>query len=365
MVTLASAQPPQPQSSRSRRWLRRAPLALLGATLSATLAASAFFKVRFAGGPALSPRFPIGQWASELPVHLPWVAAFAALTVALLPLRALQWRFTLAEPAPRFGSRYHAVAIGAFFHNAVPGKLGEFFRAFFLARRAKLPFFESLGSVLVCKLLELAALVSVVGIALAGPGSRFAPRLGVALALAGAVCVALVGLALAGARWALPWGLRLQERRRFPRVGRALANLGRGLSTVRSPRRMAAAFGASFGPVLASALAFGVALQALGVPRGLFAGGVVLGAVSLGQLTPGLPIGTGMYYLTSSWAARALGASPDQAAAFAALTHLASLVPQIAVGLVSLAVHRLRPRDLMREREQAQEEPVSDVLSAG
>jgi len=57
-----------------------------------------------------------------------------------------------------------------------------------------------------------------------------------------------------------------------------------------------------------------------------------------------------MYYLTASWAARALGAEPAQAAAFAALTHRSSLVPQLAVGLVSLAAHRLRPRDLLRER---------------
>ncbi|MBI5545958.1 MAG: flippase-like domain-containing protein [Deltaproteobacteria bacterium] len=335
-----------------RRWLRRAPVILLGLTLSATLAASAFFRIHLWGGLHLEPRFPLGMWLSQLPTHGSWLAAFAVLAAAVLPLRALQWRYTLAEPAPRFADRYHAVAIGAFFHNAIPGKLGEFFRAFFLARKRSLTFFESLGSVLVCKLLELAALLAVVGIALAGPSSRSAPHLWLALALAGAFGLGLSALALTAARWALPLGLRLQQRPRMARVGRSLASLGRGLATVRSPRRMALAFLASFGPVLAAALAFGVALQGLGVPRGVWAGGVVLGAVSLGQLTPGLPIGTGMYYLTSSWAARALGAAPEQAAAFAALTHLASLSSQLLVGLVSLAAHRVRPGELMREREE-------------
>jgi hypothetical protein len=340
--------------------LKRAPAALLGAVLSVPLIASAFFHIHLSGGLRLAPRFPVGPWLSQLPHHLPWVLAFAACAAAILPLRALQWRYTLAEPAPPFGPRFHAVAIGAFFHNAVPGKLGEFFRAFFLARRTRRPFFESLGSVLVCKLLELAALLSVVCLALAGPGSRFAPRLGLALALSSVACVLLVGLALGAARWALPASLRLESRGRFPRLARGLAHLGRGLAAVRSPRRMAQAFAASFGPVLASALGFGLALQALGVPRGLFAGGVVLGAVSLGQLTPGLPIGLGMYFLTSSWAARALGATAEQAAAFAALTHLASLAPQVAVGLVSLALHRLHPADLLREREGACAQPAPE-----
>ena len=334
------------------RWLGRGAIAVAGACLSLVLIASAFFRVSFAGGLSLTPRFTLGAWAADLPSHLPWVLAFALLTGAIIPLRALQWRYTLGERAPGFGHRYHAVAIGAFFHNAVPGKLGEFVRAFILSRRRGLPFFESLGSVLVCKLLELAALIAVVALALAGPLGSGATSLGPAVLAAFGLFVALLAVALAAARYADRLSGWLERRGRLPRLRLALAHLGEGLGAARSPRQGLLAFAASFGPVLASALAYGLALQALGVEQGLFAGGIVLGAISLGQLSPGLPIGMGMYYLTSSWAARALGAAPEQAASFAALTHVATFSTQLLVGFASVLVYRIRPWQLLRARKQ-------------
>lgn len=357
MTTSAMAPAPRDRNPytkpRQSRWLGRAALALLGACLSAVLIGTAFFKPSLADGHlSLAPRFAIGTWTADLPSHLPWVAAFALLTAAIIPLRAIQWRHTLGERAPGFRHRYHSVAIGAFFHNAVPGKLGEFVRAFVLSRRQGLPFFESLGSVLVCKLLELAALIAVVGIALAGPLGAGASSLVPAVLAAFGLFAALLGVALAGARYAGRLSAWLDSRGRLPKLSMALGHLGKGLGATRSPRQAALAFAASFGPVLASAMAYGVALQALGVERGLFAGGIVLGAISLGQLSPGLPIGMGMYYLTSSWAARALGAAPEQAASFAALTHLATFSTQLLVGFVSVLVYRVRLRHLLRAKAE-------------
>jgi uncharacterized protein (TIRG00374 family) len=323
--------------------------------VSACLIASAFCHLSFAGGRvAISPRFSLLTWFTLLPSHYRWVLAFAALTASIIPLRALQWRTTLGERSPAFAHRYHAVAIGAFFHNAAPGKLGELVRAFLLSRRQSIPFFESLGSVLLCKLLELAALVLVVALALLGPlGGSFSQRLGPALLVALLAFIALAALAAGAAHFALPIGLRLERTGRLPRLRMALMHLGKGLHAIRSIRRTAWALLASFGPVCASALAYGVALQALGVSKGIVAGGIVLGAVSLGQLVPGLPIGMGMYYLTSSWAARMLGAPAPQAAAFAALTHLATFLPQLLIGLVSVIVYRLKPRALLKEQAAA------------
>jgi hypothetical protein len=243
------------------------------------------------------------------------------------------------------------VAIGAFFHNAVPGKLGEFVRALFLSRKQAIPFFRSLGSVLVCKLLEFAAMLAVVAFALLGPSASLAPRLGKTALLALGICsLVVVGIALLS-RQSTPWGIALQKRQ-FLRIGGWLAHLGEGFQAARSPQKAVLAFIASFGPVLASALAYGIALQALHVPHGIFAGGIVLGAICLGQLTPGLPVGTGMYYLTASWAARELGATAPQAATFAALTHIASGLTQVLVGVVSVLLHRVHPRDIWQARQK-------------
>ena len=338
-----------------RRVLLHGALALVGVALSATLVATAFFRVGFDGGLHLTPRFHLGGWIHDLPSHLPWVLGFAALTASILPLRALQWRYTLGDREVPFSHRYHSVAIGAFVHNAIPGKLGEFMRAWLLARREKFPFVQSLGSVLVCKLLEFAALLVVVAVGLAGPLGRNTGHLGKAMVIAAPICVGLLGLVFAGAHFAMPIERYLERREKLPRLRVLLLNLGEGFGAARRPRHLAMAFLASFGPVLAAALAYGVALQALGVPNGIVSGVIVLGAIALGQLTPGLPIGLGMYYLLSSWAARALGASESQAAALSVLTHFATFGTNLLVGLVSLLSQKMGLKELLRGKRAVME----------
>lgn len=366
-MEIAAAVPGPARAGGARgRWLLRAFAWIAGLAASAAIAASAFVRVqRTAAGFALTPRFALGPWVNDLQNHLPWALTFGLLTASVIPLRALQWRFTLGPRPPGFLARYHAIAIGAFVHNAAPGQLGEFTRALLLSKGHGLPFFESLGSVLTGKLLELAALVAVVALALAGPlGAGLSGRLGPALGAAAGLFLALFAVAQILARRAERWSLALERRGRLPRLSAALRHLGAGLGPSRSPRRAVLALVASFGPVGASALAYGLALHGLGVPKGLFAGGVVLGAVCLGQLTPGLPIGTGMYYLTTTWAARALGASPAQAAAFAALTHLSALASQVAVGLASVILCRRPWGEVLRGARALAGRPASRYLKS-
>jgi hypothetical protein len=106
-------------------------------------------------------------------------------------------------------------------------------------------------------------------------------------------------------------------------------------------------------PELTSAVAYGIGLQALEVPRGIYAGPLVLGAIALGQSAVGIPADVGLYYLMSSWAARKLGADGQAAAAFAALTHLGMLFSQLAVGGVSLWIRKIRWKDLRRRSHLA------------
>ncbi|MFN7132228.1 MAG: lysylphosphatidylglycerol synthase transmembrane domain-containing protein, partial [Myxococcales bacterium] len=348
-----------------RRWKRRlvrAGLGVVGLCVSVTLIASVFFRIQLRPSLQFIPRFEVGEWVSDLPAHLPWLAVFVVLTALIIPLRALQWRFTLGDNAPPFKARYHAVAIGAFFHNAIPGKLGDIIRSWYLARRAKLPFFHSLASVLVGKLLEFAALIVVVAVSLMIPtgseatGEDSTARLGAAIPVAAGIFAGLLLAVLALGRYSPRWAAALERKNQMPKLRLVLLNLADGMHAMRSPKKAAQAFLASILPVLAPAIAYGVALQALGVPRGLLAGGVVLGAIALGQLAIGLPIGIGMYYALSSWAARALGADPSQAAALALLTHVATFGTQLLVGLCSLLVQKQSLRDLLRRRKAIEAE---------
>ncbi|MGZ3457810.1 MAG: lysylphosphatidylglycerol synthase domain-containing protein, partial [Archangium sp.] len=142
---------------------------LVGVVLSALLVSSAFFRWNLSGpGPLLIPRFSLHKFVQSLPGHLHWFIPFLLLSAAIIPFRAVQWQTTLRKPVP-FRERYHLVAIGAFTHNALPGKLGDFIRSFLLSRTERIPFLQSLGSVAVCKLLEFASLMGLVALSFLGP----------------------------------------------------------------------------------------------------------------------------------------------------------------------------------------------------
>jgi uncharacterized protein (TIRG00374 family) len=325
------------------KWL----LTAVGALLTAVMVGSAFFELR-GQPPWIVPRFSGAAFLAQAPHQGPWVVGFLVLSLAVIPLRALQWQAALGRHVP-FRERYHLVAMGAFVHNAVPGKLGDLFRALLLSRQRGFPFAEALGSVFVCKLLELAALLGLVALSFAGPfGGAMKPfqagaRVALALCLAGFVVVLTVAHR---ARPASEW---LERKGRLPRVRQALVQVGAGVSVVREPRMLGRALLLSMGPVLAAALAYGVGLWGLGVRGGVAAGAVVLGAIALGQATPGMPVGLGLYYFVTAWAARALGAPPEHAALYAVLTHTTTVLSQVVLGAVSLRLCRFRWKDLRRE----------------
>jgi hypothetical protein len=97
-------------------------------------------------------------------------------------------------------------------------------------------------------------------------------------------------------------------------------------------------------------------LRAFGIEQGLWAGPIVLGAIALGQSVLVIPAGTGLYYFVTSWTARALGASAEQAAAYAVLTHLGTILTQMGMGAVSLWVRGIRWKDLKRSEQSAKSE---------
>lgn len=323
-------------------------LVVVGVILSAFLISTAFFRWNVGQpGPLLIPRFSLRKFLHDLPGHLRWLIPFMLLSASIIPLRAMQWQRTLSKRVP-LRERYHLVAIGAFTHNALPGKLGDFIRSFLMSRTQRIPFLESLGSVAVCKLLEFAALMGLVALAFLGPFGKTMAHFAGPLRVAVGVCVGLVVLVVMLAHYALPLARWMERKRKLPRVRHLLGHVSEGLGTARSFRGMAVALLFSVGPVLAPALAYGLGLRGIGVYGGLFAGTVILGAIALGQSFPGVPAGMGIYYFVTSWAARNLGASAEDAAAFATLTHLGTVLSQVTVGAFSVRLRGIRVRDLRK-----------------
>ncbi|MCY1021525.1 lysylphosphatidylglycerol synthase transmembrane domain-containing protein [Pyxidicoccus sp. MSG2] len=345
----------RPTRGSGGRTLIKALLAVLGLVLSVFLLSTAFFRWNLHdAGPLLQPRFPLGEFVRALPGHLVWLVPFLLLQASVIPLRAVQWQSTLRRPVP-LKERYHLVAIGAFVHNALPGKLGDIMRSFLLSRTQRIPFLRCLGSVGVCKLMEFAALMLLVSASLLGPFGGTLARFHTELEVAVYLCIGLVALVVLLAHWAAPLAHAMHRRHKLPRVESFLHHLSDGLGTARSFTGMARVFVFSVGPVLASALAYGMALHGIGISGGLFAGAVVLGAISLGQSLPGVPAGMGLYYFVTSWAARSLGATAEDAAAFSTLTHLGTVISQVAVGAWSVHVRKIRIRDLRKGGSLARE----------
>lgn len=342
------------QAPRSKVFLHGL-LGVVGAAATVVLISTAFFHWNLREpGPLLVPRFPLGTFFRELPGHLKWLIPFMLLEALIIPLRALQWQQTLQRKVP-FLERYHLVSIGAFTHNVLPGKLGDVIRSFLLARTQRIPFLQSLGSVAVCKLLEFAALMLLVAVSFLGPFGKTMAHFKSTLEVALSLCVGLVALVVLLAHYSRPLARALHRRHRMPRLENLLQHVADGLGTARSFRGMAVALAYSVGPVLAPSVAYGMALHGLGIPGGLFAGAVVLGAIALGQAVPGVPAGIGLYYFVTSWAARSLGASEADAAAFSTLTHLGTVFANVAVGAVSVHQRKLRLKDLRRGGSLARE----------
>jgi hypothetical protein len=343
----------------------RALAVLIGAVLTVVLVSTVFFKWNLTGpGPLLTQRFSVGEFVSDIPRHLHWMIAFAILTGLMVPFRALQWQRALQRPVP-FWERYHLVAIGAFANNAIPGKLGDVIRSFLLSRSQNLPFVQSLGSVAVCKLLEFAALMLLVAASFLGPFGQTMGQFSDKLIPALILCLSLVLVVVLLAHYAESLARALERRHRMPKLQHALVNIGEGLGTARSFRGMALALVFSIGPVLAPALAYGIGLKGLGIHGGLFAGAVVLGAIAFGQTVIGVPAGMGIYYAVTSWAARELGATDQEAAAYAFLTHISTLGTQLLVGAVSIRIRKIRWSELKRRTTLAAEAMRQATEGAG
>jgi hypothetical protein len=328
-----------------RRRAVHALVVTVGLGIGAILVLLVFFEPRWDGGLAATPRFELGGFLGHLPRHGSWLAGFALLAASLPAWRALVWRLVI-RPNARWADAYHATALGALVHNTVPGKLGPVAAAWLLARMEGRSFPPLLSSQLVAKLLELGALVAVGAVAALVLGSEIAVG---RVALAGAA----VFLVLAGTAAAVAWvapnaGARIA--RRLPRTGAFVSALGGGLRNAGSPPRLGLAAALALAPALTAAASYAIPLASFGVERPLAGGALVVAVITFGQLTPGLPVGTGVYWALSSWAARRLGASAEDAAALALLTHAGMVGTQLVVGGFSALVRRGALRDLLRRR---------------
>ena len=89
------------------------------------------------------------------------------LTLLAFLIRAIRWRPLLSTPRPvSYDSLYRATMIGFMANNMLPLRLGEFVRAWALARREKLSKSTVLATVVVERVVDMLTLLAILGIAL-------------------------------------------------------------------------------------------------------------------------------------------------------------------------------------------------------
>ncbi|WP_447973266.1 lysylphosphatidylglycerol synthase transmembrane domain-containing protein [Nitrospira sp. Kam-Ns4a] len=149
---------------------------LLGSIISAVLLWYAFKGVDLRG-----LMQEIGQ------VHLAWVGLSVVAGVMSLVIRGIRWRYLLDNGgAVALRSLVSATFIGIMANNVLPARLGEIVRAWIFARNEARPIPVVFASIVLERILDVIALVAVLGLALllspplAGPGSAVFRQVGLA-----------------------------------------------------------------------------------------------------------------------------------------------------------------------------------------
>ncbi len=231
--------------------------------------------------------------------------AVMLLTLFGFWLRAIRWRSFLAEPrTATLDSLFSATMIGFMANNVLPFRLGEFVRAWALARRERCSASMVLATVVVERVVDMLTLLGILGIVLlvnpirpgtkaaeltqAGAGSLIAITIGLTLFL-----VVLERQPRLAHRMVARLAERLPERHRG-RVLTALDHFVEGLGLFRDAPRLLWVFLLSFLMFGCFAFAQQVSLEGLGIHLPWYAGLSLMVITAFAIMAPAAPgyIGT-------------------------------------------------------------------------
>lgn len=234
------------------------------------------------------------------------VVTGVALYGAGMVMRAGRWREILSFRASvGVGVGLRALLIGYAVNSALPGRLGELFRADYMARQTGLSRSGVLASIVVERLLDLIAAVGVlaIGIAIVGGGSsaiRDTLVVGALAAIAGAALLILVGARLshdnvdkifARLLSRLPWGAAVARQ-----VGPRVTDFAQLLGVIRTTRFVAAAV--TTVPIWTiETIAVWSICRSAGVDLAPSSMMCLMGVASLSTLIPTAPAYAGSYQL--------------------------------------------------------------------
>ncbi len=311
--------------------------AILGIALSIGLLYWALRRVDFA------------QVVAEMRRADPWWFLLSVVFATLVfPLRAWRWKALLdpAAPGTSFRARYAATTIGFMGNNLLPARMGEFARAYALARQEKTSAVTAFASLVTERLFDALAVVALLFVATSLPGfpdvrqvagydfSAMATSMGLVVATLILACLALVFWPRRTVRFVEDRIARFLPQKARRLLVDTLEALLAGLSSLRSPALLARVSLQTLVIWLVNAIGFWLAFLAfdIHVP---FAGALFIQSVI--ALFVSLPSAPGFFGLYETAAQIVLvelfQVDLNKAMGFALGYHLGGFIPVTLIGL--------------------------------
>ena len=267
------------------------------------------------------------------------------LLASSLIFRALRWRLILSEhPGARFSALTLAAGVGLGANAILPGKLGEAVAAHALGRLADLSRIQSLGIIVITRLVDLLVLFGLVLAAsfiLPSPALARVRVISIAVVAVSAVLL-LIPLLQRPGRLAALWSA---GRRLLTRVlGQSLADMAekfaRGMAAAGRPGLIGAF-------VLSTILLWGVlstsfllATRAFGINLPLVHAPLIMGLIAASAMLPAAPGNVGTFHYFGLLALGLVGVDASLAAACIVTYHALDLAVALAIGAACTAWSR-------------------------
>jgi glycosyltransferase 2 family protein len=301
-------------------------------------------------------RVDLGGFVEELrSVNYVWLIPSAVCTLLGYVLRTVRWRVILsgAARAP-LSTLFPVLIMGFATNNLLPGRLGEFWRAYLLGRKRNVRKTFALASVVVERVfdgLTLIALLALVSMSIQLPGWGRQVEIISAIVFLGATLglvlllwkPAIVQVPLRRVLQPFPGGMSAWVEERFD-------TFIDGMAPLRHVRVLALALSLSIGVWLVEGGSYLLLSRGLNLSLPshleLPALGLALVTVNLGIMVPSGPgyVGTQEFFGTA--ALGVVGANPQAALALIVISHAVQYALITGLGLVFFAREQLSPRDM-------------------
>jgi len=256
--------------------------------------------------------------------------------LADIAVRALRWKLILVPVADvKYVRTVQYLTIGYAANNVLPARLGELVRAHYVGDREGVSRSTALGTIVVERVIDFAALAAIAAGALVILGVRgdlaSAVWLGVlvAVVLVAGLVVALVGHRLPG------FDRAARAAERYPRVRALVETFRAGLATAGRPRTMIPALVLTLLAWILTTVTFAAGAQAVGIQLAWSQAALLAAGVNLVTAIPSGPGFVGTWELAAVRILALFGVASDTAFAFALLVHVSTLAVTTIIGAAS------------------------------